>query len=173
MRAKKETTLKPALNDTNASTAISQRIRVKANGIIYKKHKNIDTQREMIAAMENHEFDKAFSNFTDDAAFGTANYGPGSITTTAGAKEYRIKFHTEYFDVLKMNMERSSVYIENENGKGGDVLSWYVFQLVRQSDKKEIEMPVHMIDSFNEEGKIIAEFAYYSNSLIYPLKMTS
>jgi len=170
---KKKTTLKPADTVTSASTETAQGSRVETNGIIYKKHKNIDIQREMIAAMEKHEFDKAFDNFTDDAAFGTANYGPGSITTTAGAKEYRIKFHTEYFDVLKMDMERPSVYIENENGKGGDVLSWYVFQLVRQSDRKEIEMPIHMIDSFNEEGKITAEFAYYSNSLIYPLKMTS
>ena len=170
MKISRKTVLFLVLIFISTSLTFAQRNITQANGIIYKNHKNIDTQREMIAAMENHKFDDAFSNFIDEATFGTANYGPGSIVTTAGAKEYRIKFHSEYFDVLSMDMERPSIYIENENGKGGDVLSWYVFQLVRQSDKKEIEMPIHMIDSFNEDGKIIAEFAYYSNSLIYPPK---
>ena len=29
-------------------------------------------------------------------------------------------------------------------------------------------MPTNMIDNFSEDDKIIAEYAYYSNSLIYP-----
>lgn len=153
---------------TGFSTTFAQTNIVEANGVINKTHKNIDTQSKMIAAMANNKFDEAFSYFTDKATFGTANYGPKPITTTAGAKEYRIQFHTELFKVVSMDMERSSIYIENKNGKGGDVLSWYVFQLVRQSDKKELEMAIHMIDSFNEDGKIVAEYAYYSNSYIYP-----
>ena len=96
----------------------------------------------------------------DDAAICTANYGPDAIGNSSDSKAYRIKFHTKYFDVLSMDVLCPSIYIENENGKGGDVLSWYVFQLILKSDKNEIAMPIHMVDSFKEDGKIIAEFAY-------------
>jgi hypothetical protein len=139
-----------------------------ATGSMYLKHENIDIQREMIAAMENHKFDEAFGSFIDKATVGTANFGPEAMTNSAGSRAYRIKFHAEFFDEISMDLKRPSIYIENENGKGGDLLSWYVFQLVGKSDMKEIAMPIHMIDSFNEDGKIIAEFADYSNALIYP-----
>jgi len=38
--------------------------------------------------------------------------------------------------------------------------------LVRKSDKKAITLPVHLSMGFDENGKIISESAYYSESML-------
>ncbi len=65
-----------------------------------------------------------------------------------------------------MVMQRPSLYLKY-NKDTREVYSWWVFHLIRQSDQKEISMPIHFIDTFDEKGKIISEFAYYSDQLAY------
>mgnify|MGYP000562799504 FL=1 len=57
-------------------------------------------------------------------------------------------------------------YLEYEMSDGREVLSWWNYHLIRKSDKKRITVPMHFSNSFDKDGKIISEMAYYSDTLL-------
>ena len=50
------------------------------------------------------------------------------------------------------------------------VLSWWKFRLVKKIMLKILTLPVHFIDDFNKEGKIMGRSLYYNTKLIEDLK---
>ena len=51
-------------------------------------------------------------------------------------------------------------------GNAKVVLSWWNFKMTRKSDNKKIVMPILFIDTFNDDGMIVDEMAYYSDKLL-------
>lgn len=49
---------------------------------------------------------------------------------------------------------------------GREVLSWWNYHLIRKSDKKALSILMHFSDSFNVDGKIVSQMAYYSDTLL-------
>ncbi|SFZ95184.1 hypothetical protein SAMN05428642_1111 [Flaviramulus basaltis] len=162
---KTKTNLLLVLTFVCITTAFGQKETSQTNGTIHNTHKNIDTEYKVIKAMEQNDFDTAFGYYRDDATFASVNDEPGTIFTKEQAEKYRKLFH-QRFKIVSMEMKRPSLYLEFDKGNG-EVFSWWVFHLIRQSDQKEILMPIHFINSFDENGKIINEFAYYSDALAY------
>ena len=70
------------------------------------------------------------------------------------------------FEIKSIDMIGYPDYLEYEMGEGREVLSWWKYNLVRKKDKKKIILPIHLSDSFDDKGKIVAEFAYYSEALL-------
>ena len=46
------------------------------------------------------------------------------------------------------------------------VQSWWNFKMARKSDNKKIAMPILFVDTFNDDGMIVDEMAYYSDKLL-------
>jgi hypothetical protein len=51
-------------------------------------------------------------------------------------------------------------------GNAKVVLSWWNCKMTRKSDSKNIIMPILFIDTFNDDGMIVDEIAYYSDKLL-------
>ena len=137
----------------------------RTNGTIYNHHDNINTFRKVMAAFENKDVDKALSFYTDDATFSNIHQKFGEFHTKVEIKPLWEKFLSDY-TIKSIDMIGYPDYLEYEMGNGREVLSWWNYHLIRNSDKKEISMPVHFSDSFNAEGKITNQMIYYSFRLL-------
>lgn len=70
------------------------------------------------------------------------------------------------FILVAIDMVGYPDYLHYELGNSKVVLSWWNFRLVRKSDKKEITMPLFLLDNFDDKGKIVSEIAYYSAKML-------
>lgn len=136
----------------------------RTNGKIYNHHDNINTVRKLTYAYENGDLEKCLSYYADDAKFYDINTEFGKSYTKAEVKESWKKFLDEY-EIVSIDMIGYPDYLEYEMGEGREVLSWWNFHLIRKSDKKKLSVPFHFSDSFDADGKITSEVAYYSQTL--------
>jgi hypothetical protein len=44
------------------------------------------------------------------------------------------------------------------------VYSWWVLTGISKTSGKKVELPIMLSDTFNKEGKIVNEYAYYSSN---------
>jgi len=51
-------------------------------------------------------------------------------------------------------------------GEDLDVLPIINKNIIRKSDQKKLEVPFHLSNGFDAEGKIISEMEYYSQTLL-------
>ena len=134
------------------------------NGTIYNHHEFINTVRKSMYAFEKGDVDKCMSYYADNVKFSDINDAPGISRNKEeelkGWKDFLAKFEIKSIDVVGY-----PDYLEYEMG-GKTVLSWWKFNLIRKSDKKEIPMYFHFSTNFDENGKIISEMAYYSKDLL-------
>lgn len=137
----------------------------RTNGTIYNHHDNINTVRKLTYAYENGDLDKTMSFYSDDARFSDINMEFGKSYTKAEITPMWKKFLDDY-EIISIDMIGYPDYLEYEMNEGREVLSWWNYHLIRKSDKKEITVPFHFSDSFDANGKIIAEMAYYSPTLL-------
>ncbi|CAG5018014.1 hypothetical protein DYBT9275_05895 [Dyadobacter sp. CECT 9275] len=137
----------------------------RTNGKIYNHHENINTVRKSMYAFEMGDLDKALSFFSDDASFTNINNELGKSATKAEIKGSWQKFLDTY-EIKSIDLFGYPDYLEYEMDNGREVLSWWKYNLVRRSDKKAIALPVHISNSFDENGKITAEMVYYSELLL-------
>lgn len=137
----------------------------RTNGTIYDHHDNINTVRKMVYAMEYGDMEKSYSFFSPDASFYDINTVFGESETLDGIKSNRKNFF-DAFELKSIEMIGYPDYLEYERDNGRSVLSWWNLHLVRKSDKKEIKLPMHLDDSFDENGNITSEVLYYSRSLL-------
>ena len=163
----KDNKIETIINYTNQSVfdEIGSSYGNRTNGTIYNHHDNINTVRKAFYAFENSDVDKCLSYFTDDATFYDINYEFGTSATKAEAKINWEQFLKD-FEIKNMEMIGYPDYLEYEMSNGREVLSWWNYHLVRKSDKKEIQAPLHASSSFNEDGKIKSHMLYYSQSLL-------
>lgn len=135
------------------------------NGTIYNHHDNINTVRKLNYAFENSDIETTMSYFSDDATFYDINTEFGKSYTKAEVKSMWQKFLDDY-EIVSIEMIGYPDYLEYEMGEGREVLSWWNFHLIRKSDKKELSVPFHFSNSFDADGKIVSEMAYYSQTLL-------
>jgi ketosteroid isomerase-like protein len=137
----------------------------RTNGTIYNHHDNINTVRKATYDFEKGNVDKSLSYYSDKAVFSDINDAPGTTHTKVETKKDWQEF-LNGFEIKSIDMIGYPDYLEYEMDNGREVLSWWKFNLVRKSDKKAISLYFHFSDSFDADGKITAEFAYYSKSLL-------
>ena len=137
----------------------------RTNGTIYNHHDNINTVRNAFYAFENSDLDKCLSYFSDDASFSSIHQEYGTSDTKAEARKNWQGF-LDAFEIVSIDMIGYPDYLEYEMGDGREVLTWWNYNLIRKSDKKELELPMHASSSFDADGKITSHTLYYSESLL-------
>jgi len=137
----------------------------RTNGKIYNHHENINTIRKATYALEKGDIHKSLSFYSDNAKFYDINSEWDKTLSKAEEKAFLQKFLND-FEIKSIDVIGYPDYLEYEMNDGREVLSWWKFNLVRKKDKKAIVLPVHLSSSFDEKGKIVAEIAYYSESLL-------
>ena len=135
------------------------------NGIIYKSHENINTVRKWIYSFLNKDYDRSYSFWSEDAVINNINLPWGTSLTLDEAKKSNEEF-LKVFDLIGIDEIGYPDYIEYDWLDSKNVLSWWMYKFVRKSDGKEIEVPVHHSNDFDEKGKITGSWSYWNQSLL-------
>jgi len=135
----------------------------RSNGTIYNHHENINTVRKMIYAFENNDFEKCYAVYDKGARFNDTN-APDNKQMTLDEVKVNDQGFLKAFEITSIEMVGYPDYLHYEMDDARVVMSWWRYNLVRKSDKKVIALPVHLMDNFNADGKIISETAYYNGA---------
>ncbi len=135
------------------------------NGEIYVNHKNINTVRKVMYSFEFGDYEEGYSHFAQNAVISDINYPLGITETLEQAIETDKNFIKAY-EIESIDMRGYPDYLDYDWGDSNAVLSWWTFRLKRKKDGKNIILPVHIQDSFNDEGKINRRSLYYSSKLL-------
>ncbi len=137
------------------------------NGTIYNHHEYINKVRRMIHAFENNDDETAYGFFDEKARFRNINMPNGTSQTLEESKANDKKFK-EKFKVNSIDVRGYPDYLNYALGNAKIVQSWWNVRLTKKLDKeeKEIVVPVMFIHTFNDDGKIVDEMAYYSDNLL-------
>ena len=139
------------------------------NGTIYINHENINSVRKSVHAFENGELEKSYAYFSDDATVSDINLPYGTRLSWDEAKANDQAF-LKTWEIESIDRVGYPDYLEYDLRDLSYVLSWWKFRLIRKSDGKKLTLPVHFIDDFNKEGKIMGRSLYYSAKLMEDLK---
>jgi hypothetical protein len=134
------------------------------NGIIYNQHPFINKVRRMVAAMEFGDLDTMYSFFDEKATFQNLDTPKGKSNTLADDRAGHEKMR-ESFEIASVDERGYPDYLKYEINDSHVVYSWWDVRIVRKSDKKKILVPLMLSHTFNKDGKITSEFAYYSSKL--------
>ncbi len=152
-------------NNADIPSEIGQSYSDRTNGTIYNHHENINTVRKVMYAFEHKDLDKAYSFYDENAQFLDSSSPTFEGISLAEQKEMDKKIFEKY-DITGIDMVGYPDYLHYELGDARVVQSWWNINLVRKADKKAIVLPIHQIQDFNKEGKIISETAYYNAKLL-------
>jgi hypothetical protein len=136
------------------------------NGMIYNHHDYINKVRMMIHAFENKDFDKSYSFYDKTAKFRSINMSPDEKSLTLDQMKDNDKKLMAQFDITSIDVVGYPDFFNYEMGNAKVVQSWWNFKMTRKSDNKKIVMPILIIDTFNDDGMIVDEMAYYSDKLL-------
>ena len=136
------------------------------NGTIYNHHDNINTVRRLMAALENHDMDTFYSFFDEKATFRSIHMAVGSKAISLEEDKEGMKKMMENFEITSIDVSGYPDYLNYELGNAKVVQSWWKLRMTRKSDNKKINMPVFLIHDFNDDGKIIRENVYFSQTLM-------
>ncbi len=136
------------------------------NGTIYNHHDYINHVRRMMGALENHDMEKFYSYYDEKASFRNIHMPVGSESITLEEDKNGMKEMMENFEITGVDVQGYPDYLNYGLGNAKVVQSWWKLRMTRKSDDKKIEMPLFLIQDFNDEGKITGENAYYSQALM-------
>lgn len=136
------------------------------NGMIYNHHDYINKVRLMIHSFENKDFNKSYSFYDKDAKFRSINMPADEKSLTLDQMKDNDKKLMSQFDITSIDVVGYPDYLNYEMGNQKVVQSWWNFKMTRKSDNKKIVMPILFIDTFNDDGMIVDEMAYYSDKLL-------
>lgn len=151
-------------NNAMIPDEVGQSYTDRTNGTIYNHHEFINTVRKVMYAIEHKDFDKAYSFYDSKARFSDITMPLGKSISLEESKAGDKSFFDK-FEIKSMDMVGYPDYLHYEIGDHQVVLSWWNVHFIRKSDKKEFVVPAHFSDSFNKDGKIINEMAYYNPML--------
>jgi len=135
------------------------------NGEIYMEHENINTVRKVMYSFEFGNYEEAYSYFDKDAIIYDINLPIDKTLTLEEGIESDKTFLNSY-EIESIDMRGYVDYLNYDWGDANSALSWWTFRLKRKKDDKKIVLPVHIQDSFNDEGKINRRVLYYSMKLL-------
>lgn len=151
-------------SDSGIYNEIGESFVERKNGTIYNHHDYSNKIRLMIRAFENKDFVKTYSFYDKKAQY--KNMPIDTKSMTLNQMKDSDKKMIEEFDITSINVVGYPDYLNYEMGNSKVVQFWWNMRMTRKSDKKKIVLPVLFIDSFNDQGMILDEIAYYSDSLI-------
>ena len=135
------------------------------NGEIYMEHENINTVRKVMYSFEFGNYEEAYSYFDKDAIIYNINLPiDKTLTLEEGIESDKTFLNT--YEIESIDMRGYVDYLNYDWGDANSALSWWTFRLKRKKDDKKIVLPVHIQDSFNDEGKINRRVLYYSMKLL-------
>lgn len=133
------------------------------NGKIYINHPYIINVRKLVNAYCSENLVGMSEFFSPDAVFSNSTMKWGeSINLAARKKELEAAFTST--DSIKMRQVGYPDCIYYAKNDSYTVYSWWVWSGISKTSGKKTEVPVLLSDSFNKEGKIISEEAYYSSN---------
>jgi ketosteroid isomerase-like protein len=151
--------------DERVFAKINSSYETRTNGKIYNEHKNINTVRRMFYALENNDFDKAYSFFTENARIRNCNMPVGETLSISKDRELTEQLF-EQFNDINFQQARYPNYIEYERYNERTVQSFWNIHMTRKSNNKKIVLPFLAIHLFDKNGKIIKSFGYYSAKML-------
>ena len=133
------------------------------NGKIYINHPDIITVRKSVNAYCAKNILVLSEFFSPDAMFSNSTLKWGvSIDLAAVKKEWEADFAK--YDNIKMRQVGYPDCLYYAKDDSYVVYSWWVWSGISKANGKKIESPIMLSDSFNKEGKIVSEEAYYSSN---------
>ena len=153
-------------SDAGIGNEVRDSYSVRKNGTIYNHHDYINKVRVMVHAFENKDYDKAYSFYDKKASFRNSNMAPDEKSLTLDQMKEMDKKMMQQFDITSMDARGYPDYLNYELGDAKVVQSWWNCNMTRKSDNKKIVMPILFIDTFNDEGMITNEIAYYSDKIL-------
>ena len=133
------------------------------NGTIYKNHENINSVRILQYAYANGDVEKAMSYFHENASFNDIN--ESSIMNQEQILERDGKIFAGW-NLDSLDEVGYPDYLEYDWRESKVVMSWWNFRMTRKSDGKEVTLPVHFSDRFDNDGKIVWRTSYWNKSLL-------
>jgi len=143
--------------------AINESGTTQENGKIYINHPYIITVRKLANAYCAKNLTAMTEFYSPDATFSNSTMKWGeSDDLTKHKKDLEGQF--ERSDNIKMKQVGYPDCIYYAKGDVYVVYSWWVWSGISKKDGKKVEFPLMLADSFNKDGKIVSEEAYYSSN---------
>ncbi|WP_319230347.1 nuclear transport factor 2 family protein [Draconibacterium orientale] len=133
------------------------------NGKVYINHPHIATVRKLLNTYVVEDVEGLKEFFTEDAIF----------SSLAGGYDVTMNLEERAADVADHFATRKDIHFEQvgypdcifyELNNGYVVYSWWNYSYTDEESGKKVEMPLMLSHSFNDDGKIIREMAYFSTN---------
>lgn len=136
----------------------------KKNGTVYSEHEAIDKTRELWKAFLDADEDKYLSFFAD-SVYTMSNGERGELEASKDVGS-GINWWKENFENLKIE-DHKPAYPDAVEYKGGGlwVQDWLLVTATHKKSGINLEVPLHNLYSFNEEGKIFIMDTYFNNDV--------
>jgi ketosteroid isomerase-like protein len=133
------------------------------NGKIYINHPYIITVRKLVNAYCSKNITAVSEFFSPDAQFSNSTMKMGETKDlTARKKGWEEDFaKTDNIHLRQFGYPDCIYYAKNDSYV---VYSWWVWSGTSKADGKKTEFPIMLSHTFNKEGKIVSEDAYYSSN---------
>jgi len=132
------------------------------NGILYKNHPNIVKVRKLVANFSLANMDGMFTDFAPNARFNDLNYAYGVSKNI----EERKKDLTPFFENIEIIGIDEIGYPDmlDHDGPSSVVDSWWSMRLRNKKTNKKFKIALVFSHTFNDQGQIQTESAYYNGS---------
>ncbi|QIA06684.1 nuclear transport factor 2 family protein [Draconibacterium halophilum] len=133
------------------------------NGDVYINHPHIATVRKLLNAYAAEDIEATKSFFSEDVTF----------TSLAGGWDKSMNLEERTADVTNHFDTRKDIHFEQigypdcifyELNNGYVVYSWWNYSYTEEESGKKVVMPLMLSHSFDDEGKIVQEMAYFSTN---------
>ncbi|WP_321369362.1 nuclear transport factor 2 family protein [uncultured Draconibacterium sp.] len=135
----------------------------KENGEVYINHPHIATVRKLLNTYAAEDVESLKTFFTENATF----------SSLAGGWDKSQNLEERAADVANHFASRKDIHFEQigypdcifyELNSGYVVYSWWNYSYTDEESGKKVTMPLMLSHSFNDDGKIIQEMAYFSTN---------
>lgn len=136
---------------------------IRENGKIYINHPYISTVRKLTNAYASEDLETFMNFYAEGAEFSnTAMSGKESVDKAAREQEVQESFNQIDDIRFKQIGYPDCIYYELHNDYV--VYSWWEYSFTVAATGKEVVMPLMLSHTFNADGKITFEIAYFSTN---------
>ena len=133
------------------------------NGKVYINHPNIVTVRKLVNAYCAKNIAAMSEMYSPKVSFSNSTMKWGESVDLSTRKK---ELETNFSQMDKVNMRQvgypDCIYYSKSDGYV--VYSWWVHSATSKADGKKTEFPIMLAHSFDDEGKIVSEEAYFSSN---------
>ena len=134
------------------------------SGTIYSKHESIDITKELWKAFVNGD-EETYRSFFADSAYMLMNGNPEPKTSNAEISKGVANWVGAY-ENLKVGDQKPAYPDAMEYKEGGVwVQDWLLMTGIHKKTGIILNLPIHNLYSFNDEGKVTAMISYFNNDV--------